>query len=160
MRENGSNIIFSECTDVFDNTCLTTDDPPANVNHFHHHLHSRCCCHHYYPFYTKETWDCKDIDNYQCSSLDQLFEVDVNLVITVLKDVMVTVIRCFDSSSNNDSDTFDGNPQCNNGYCHNLTSVYRCHINETNIMNQVILAITIIIIIIIIIDILHGHCYQ
>ena len=123
----------------------------------------RCCCRHYYPFYTKETWDCKDIDNYQCSSLDQLFEVDVNLVITVLKDVMVTVIKCFDSCSNNDSDTFDGNPQCNNGYCHNLTSVYRCHINETNIMNQVILAITIIIIIIvliIIIDILHGHCYQ
>ena len=62
---------------------------------------------------------------------------------------MVTVIKCFDSCSNNDSDTFDGNPQCNNGYCHNLTSVYRCHINETNIMNQVILAITIIIIIII-----------
>ena len=42
----------------------------------------------------------------------------------------------------------DDNPQCNNGYCHNLTSVYRCHIDQTNIMNQVIPAIIIIIVII------------
>ena len=41
--------------------------------------------------------------------------------------------------------SYDDNPQCNNGYCHNLTSVYRCHIDQTNIMNQVILAIIIII---------------
>ena len=52
MRENGTNLQLSECTNVFESTCLTTDDFPANV-----------------------TWDCKDIDNYQCSALDQLFEV-------------------------------------------------------------------------------------
>ena len=53
VRENGTDVLFSDCSDVFENTCLTVDDFPAN-----------------------ETWDCKDIDNYECSKLDQLFEVD------------------------------------------------------------------------------------
>ena len=53
VRQNGTDVLFSDCTDVFENTCLTKDDFPAN-----------------------ETWDCKDIDNYECSKLDQLFEVD------------------------------------------------------------------------------------
>ena len=38
---------------MFDLTCLTMKDPPAN-----------------------KTWDCKDIDNYQCGSLDQVFQCD------------------------------------------------------------------------------------
>ena len=37
---------------MFDLTCLTMEDPPAN-----------------------KTWDCKDIDNYHCGSLDQVFQV-------------------------------------------------------------------------------------
>ena len=31
------------------------------------------------------------------------------------------------------------NYQCNNGKCHNITGVYSCRINETNIMNQALL---------------------
>ena len=90
MRENGSNIIFDECSDVLDNTCLTTDDPPANVNHQPLSQHDQ---HHQNPsittmniiLVTKVTWDCKDIDNYQCSSLDQLFEVGANFYINMVK---------------------------------------------------------------------------
>ena len=37
---------------MFDLTCLTMKDPPNN-----------------------KTWNCKDIDNYRCGSLDQVFMV-------------------------------------------------------------------------------------
>ena len=37
------------------------------------------------------------------------------------------------------------NYQCNNGKCHNITGVYSCRINETNIMNQVLFIILIFI---------------
>ena len=37
---------------MFDLTCLTMKDPPAN-----------------------QTWNCKDIDNYPCGSMDQVFQV-------------------------------------------------------------------------------------
>ena len=51
-----SKFLHSPCpycdVQMFDMTCLTMNDPPAN-----------------------KTWDCKDIDNYHCGSLDQVFQV-------------------------------------------------------------------------------------
>jgi hypothetical protein len=52
VRKKGSQLEFSNCTNVYDHTCLNVADYPANA-----------------------TWDCKDIDNYECGELDQLFKV-------------------------------------------------------------------------------------
>ena len=68
VRQNGTDAIFYDCHNVswlacqyipwqslwqiFNKTCLTINDPPNN-----------------------RTWKCKDIDNYQCDSLHQVFRV-------------------------------------------------------------------------------------
>ena len=90
----------------------------------------------YSKWLPQETLDCKDIDNYQCSSLDQLFEVADDYQ----EDHAVKDDQRNDSDEILDFVSYDfPNYQCNNGKCHNITGVYSCRINETNIMNQALL---------------------
>ena len=92
----------------------------------------------YSKWLPQETLDCKDIDNYQCSSLDQLFEVADDYQ----EDRAVKDYQRNDSDEILDFVSYDfPNYQCNNGKCHNITGVYSCRINETNIMNQVLFII-------------------
>ncbi|XP_023331350.1 uncharacterized protein LOC111703596 [Eurytemora carolleeae] len=51
VRENGTNIELSQCSQVFEYRCPTMLDPPAN-----------------------ETLNCKDIDNYQCADLSTVLQ--------------------------------------------------------------------------------------
>ena len=148
MRENGSNIIFDECSDVFDNTCLTTDDPPANVNHLHQHHLPHLDQHHRHPHH-----DQHPPKQRRPGTAKTLTTISAPLWTSSLRLGIKNSLRLTQhfgqKFSNNDSFdhecqlSFDivieiSTHQCNNGYCHNLTEVYRCHINENNTMNQVL----------------------
>ena len=79
---------------MFDLTCLTMEDPPAN-----------------------KTWDCKDIDNYHCGSLDQVFQVGP--MTAPAGQCLFYLPVC----------------QCDNGLCVNMTSVYKCGIDGATTTN-------------------------
>ena len=55
--------------------------------------------------------NCKNIDNYQCSALEKVFQV-------AICDAMMLVLTC-------------SMLQCDNGLCQNITSVYSCQFNST-----------------------------
>ena len=55
--------------------------------------------------------NCKNIDNYQCSALEKVFQVAIyEAVMLMLKSSLL---------------------QCDNGLCQNITSVYSCQFNST-----------------------------
>lgn len=106
VRQNGTNVMFTECTDIFSKTCLTMEDPPAN-----------------------ETWDCKDIDNYQCAGLEDVFQCDngiCNNITSIYTCTFLETNRTFDCRDRKNCFEMTGLFTCSGGVCLEILPPWDC----------------------------------
>jgi len=106
VRENGTDVELQKCSKVFDYTCPTLADPPAN-----------------------ETLTCKDIDNYQCANLTELY--------VCLDGICTNITHVYDCTFNTTDVVYDcrnrkncvdmtGPVYCQNGICTLLEEPWEC----------------------------------
>jgi len=107
VRENGTNAKFTGCTNIFQKTCPTLNDPPAN-----------------------QTWDCKNIDNYQCSSLDKVFKckdgVCKNITSVYNCQFNATYEETFNCKNRKNCIDMTGLFFCKDGICNQIVPPYDC----------------------------------